>query len=153
MHRTQPSEITSVRLTAGMYALSKLACAGLLFLLLSLLTLVYPASEGSPGEEWPVSAAYAIYAYGLPAALVADGLLRILRIRLLAVAFVVYAAAGLGAGLWLAAEQGGTPLLCAAAGIIGLLLFRTAQIAVERLPLFLPVFALFVPLLCLVLFN
>ncbi|MFE4712916.1 hypothetical protein ACFRAM_18720 [Paenibacillus sp. NPDC056722] len=151
MQRTHPSEITSVRLTAGMYALSKLACAGLSFLLLSLVILAYPTSNGSAGEEWPVSAAYAIYAYGLPAALVADGLLRLLRIRLLALAFVVYAVAGLGAGLWLAAEQGGTPLLCAVAGIIVLLLFRTAQIAVERLPLLLPVFALFVPLLCLVL--
>jgi hypothetical protein len=151
MHGITPSEMTSVRLTAGMYALSKLACAGLSFMLLSLLALVFPESWGQQGDDWPVSAAYAIYAYGLPAALVADGLLRLLRVRFLPLAYVVYAAAGAGAGLWVAAEQGGAPLVCVTAGIVGLLLFRTSQVAVNRLPLFLPVFALFVPLLCLVL--
>lgn len=152
MPETTPNKITSVRFNAGMYALGKLAGAGLLFLLLSLLTLIVPESNGSAGADWPVSAPYAVYAYGLPAALAADGLLRLLRLRALSLSFVFYSAAGLGAGLWLAAEQEGAPLLCAIAGLFGLLLFRIAGIVADRFPLLLPVFALFLPLLCLVLY-
>lgn len=150
MTRTNNTEMASVRLAAGMYALNKLACAGVTFMLVFIVTLALPGSGGIP-EGWPISAPHAIYAYGLPAALVADGLLRLLRMTATPLSFAVYAAAGVGAGFWLAAEQGGTPLLCALAGVAGLLLFRAAQTAVDRLPLLLPVFALFVPLLCLVL--
>ncbi|MNN94690.1 hypothetical protein D3C81_2133600 [compost metagenome] len=74
------------------------------------------------------------------------------RSRTLGPALVLYAVAGFGAGLWLAAEQGGNSFTCGIAGIAALLLFRLAQLAGEHYPLLLPVFALFVPLLCLVLF-
>ncbi|GGF64785.1 hypothetical protein GCM10010912_07200 [Paenibacillus albidus] len=152
MNKILKSEIPSVRLTSGLYALSKLACAGITFLLLSLLVLFLPDMIGWP-EEWPVSAAYAIYAYGLPAALVADLFLRLLRSSSLVLAFLLYAAAGAGAGLWIEAEQGGTLLVSVVAGTLLLLVFRAALILVERLPLLVPVFALFIPLLCLLLFT
>lgn len=147
-----PNEITSIRLNAGMYALAKLAGAGLVFLLLSLLTLIVPESNGAPGKDWPVSAPYAVYAYALPAALVADGVLRLLRLRALSLSFLFYAAAGLGAGLWIAEEHEGAMLLCGIASVLGLLVFRVAGIVADRFPLMLPVFALFLPLVCLVLY-
>lgn len=56
-----------------------------------------------------------------------------------------------GAGLWLASEQGGEAMTCGIYGIAVLLVFRLAQVAGERQPLLLPVFALFIPLLCLLL--
>ncbi|MHA6532321.1 hypothetical protein [Paenibacillus sp. BAC0078] len=151
MNKHKEYDLPSVRLNAGMYALTKLSAAGLTFMLVSLLTLGIPHTDGVP-EGWPTSVPYAIYAYGLPMALVADALLRIFRSSSLVPALVVYAAAGYGAGLWLASEQGGDALSSGIAGICVLLLFRLAQLAGERLPLLLPVFALFVPLLCLVLF-
>lgn len=140
--------VSSVRLNAGMYALSKLSAAGLAFLVLSLLNLPLPVA-GSGG--WPVSVAYGLYAYSLAAAIAADGLLKLLRRRerTPSVIAAVYAAAGFCAGLWMAAEQGGDYWLCGLAGLGALLLFRLAQTAGDRLPGLLPVFALFVPLICL----
>ncbi|ULO07201.1 hypothetical protein H1230_30455 [Paenibacillus sp. 19GGS1-52] len=150
MNKMNDYDIPSVRLTAGLYALSKLACAGLTFLLISLLLLGFPQSGGIP-KGWPISLPYAIYAYGLPTALVADALLRILRSTSQILALFIYAAAGFGAGFWLVAEQGGNSILWGIGGIAGLLLFRIAQLVVERYTLLLPIFALFVPLLCLLL--
>jgi hypothetical protein len=150
MNKMNDYDIPSVRLTAGLYALSKLACAGLTFLLISMLLLAFPHSDGVP-EGWPISLPYAIYAYGLPVALVADALLRILRSTSHVLALLIYAAAGFGAGLWLVVEQGGDSLLWGIGGIAGLILFRLAQLVVERFTLLLPIFALFVPLLCLLL--
>ncbi|WP_151735671.1 hypothetical protein [Paenibacillus tengchongensis] len=140
----------SVRLSAGLYALAKLSAAGLTFMLLTLAVLWLPVQDGIP-EGWPVSVAYAVYAYALPAALLADALLHLLRLPALLPALVVHAAAGFGAGLWLAAEQGAPWLESSLAGIAALLAFRLAELAGERYPLLLPVFALFVPLLCLML--
>ncbi|WP_313639846.1 hypothetical protein MHH52_02260 [Paenibacillus sp. FSL K6-0276] len=150
MNKIPDYDIPSIRLTSGMYALTKLACAGLTYVLISLLMLGFPQNNGVP-EGWPLSVPYAIYAYGLPAALVADVLLRILRTTSPVVSLVVYVAAGFGAGLWLAAEQGAELLLWGLGGILGLLLLRVTQLGVERSPLLLPVFALFLPLLCLLL--
>ncbi|MNC32772.1 hypothetical protein D3C76_110200 [compost metagenome] len=151
MNKIKDYDLPSVRLSAGMYALTKLSAAGLTFMLVSLALLAFPHADGVP-EGWPASVPYAIYAYGLPAALVADALLRIFRSVSLGPALVLYAASGYGAGVWLAAEQGGDAVACGIGGIIALLLFRLAQLAGERQPLLLPVFALFVPLICLVLF-
>lgn len=150
MNKIKDYDLPSVRLTAGIYALTKLSAAGLTFMLISLLMLGFPHSGGVP-EGWPISVPYAIYAYGLPAALLADALLRMFRSDSIGPALVLYAAAGFAAGLWLASEQGGDALTCSFAGILTLLLFRLAQLAGERHPLMLPVFALFVPLLCLLL--
>ncbi|OKP79120.1 hypothetical protein A3842_13020 [Paenibacillus sp. P3E] len=151
MNKIKDYNLPSVRLSAGMYALTKLSAAGLTFMLVSLVMLGFPHTDGIP-EGWPTSVPYAIYAYGLPAALVADALLRVFRSTSLVPALLLYAAAGYGAGLWIASEQGGDAVTCGIAGIFALLLFRLAQLAGERQPLLLPVFALFVPLLCLVLF-
>ncbi|SEU24213.1 hypothetical protein [Paenibacillus sp. NFR01] len=151
MNKIKEYDLPSVRLTAGMYALSKLSAAGLTFVLLSLLLLFFPHTGRIP-DGWPVSVPYAIYAYGLPAALAADVLLRLFRSSSLIPSLALYAAAGFAAGLWLASEQGGDAHRCALAGIAVLLVFRFAQLAGERYPLLLPVFALFVPLFCLVLF-
>lgn len=150
MNKIKEYELPSVRLSAGMYALSKLSAAGLTFMLVSLVLLGFPHTDGVP-EGWPVSVPYAVYAYGLPAALIADALLRMFRSSSLGPSLVLYAATGFGAGLWLASEQGGDAQTCALYGIGVLLLFRLAQLSGERYPLLLPVFALFVPLLCLVL--
>ncbi|NOU83027.1 hypothetical protein GC101_29640 [Paenibacillus sp. LMG 31459] len=144
-------DLPSVRLTAGMYALTKLSAAGLTFILVSLFMLGHGYEGGVP-DGWPVSVPYAIYAYGLPAAILADALLRMFRSTSLSPALVLYAVAGFGAGLWLASEQGGDAMTSGLAGLVVLLLFRFAQIAGERFPLLLPFFALFIPLLCLVLF-
>ena len=151
MAKMHDFEIPSVRLTTGMYALTKLSCAGLTFMLISLLMIGFPQSNGVP-EGWPISIPYAIYAYGLPAALVADGLLRMLRSTSPVLPMVIYAAVGFGAGLWLAIEQGTELMIWGVGGILGLLLLRVTQLVVERFPLLLPVFALFVPLFCLLLF-
>lgn len=151
MNKLKDYDLPSVRLSAGMYALTKLSAAGLTFMLVSLAMLAFPRTDGVP-EGWPASVPYAIYAYGLPAALVSDALLRVFRFASLTPALVLYAACGYGAGVWLAAEQGGDAVTCGIAGIFALLLFRLAQLAGERQPLLLPVFALFVPLICLVLF-
>ncbi|ASA25361.1 hypothetical protein [Paenibacillus donghaensis] len=150
LHNYDIPPVPSVRLTAGLYALGKLASAGLTFVLLSLLMLFFPQQGGIP-EGWPISVPYAIYAYGLPAALVADALLRVLRSGSHLLAWPIFAAAGFGAGVWLAAEQGAEMLPWGLGGIAGLLLFRAAQLFVERYPLMMPVFALFIPLLCLLL--
>ncbi|WP_340021013.1 hypothetical protein MHI24_18590 [Paenibacillus sp. FSL K6-1096] len=140
---------SSVRLNAGMYALTKLAAAGLTFILVSLFLLLHGYEDGIPAG-WPVSVPYAIYAYSLPAAIVADALLRLFRSTSLSPALALYAVAGYGAGLWLASEQGGDALASGLTGLAVLLVFRLAQIAGERYPLLLPLFALFIPLLCLV---
>lgn len=87
----------------------------------------------------------------MPAALVADVLLRILRSKSPILPLAVYVVTGFGAGLWLAAEQGAEYLLWGLGGVLGLLLLRVTQLGVERFPLLLPVFALFLPLLCLLL--
>lgn len=150
MNKIKEYDLPSVRLSAGMYALAKLSAAGLTFMLLSLLMLFFPHSGGGP-EGWPISVPYAIYAYGLPAALIADALLRMFRSSSIGPALVLYAAAGFGAGLWLASEQGGEAMACGLSGIAVLVVFRIAQAAGERYPLLLPVFALFIPLLCLLL--
>lgn len=144
--------ISSVRLTSGMYALTKLACAGLTFMLISLLMIGFPQSDGVP-EGWPISIPYAIYAYGLPAALIADALLHFLRnnSKSPVLPLLIYTVAGFGAGIWLAAEQGADLLLWGIGGILGLLLLRVTGLVVERYPLLLPVFSLFIPLLCLLL--
>jgi hypothetical protein len=150
MNKINDYDISSVRLSSGMYALTKLACAGLTYVLITLLMLGFPQSDGIP-EGWPLSIPYAIYAYGLPAALVADVLLRILRSKSPILPLAVYVVTGFGAGLWLAAEQGAEYLLWGLGGVLGLLLLRVTQLGVERFPLLLPVFALFLPLLCLLL--
>lgn len=150
MNQIKDYDLPSVRLSAGMYALSKLSAAGLTFMLLSLMMLFVSSHDGVP-EGWPVSVPYAIYAYGLPAALLADLLLRMFRSTSFAPSLVLYAASGFGAGLWLASEQGGEALTCGLYGIAVLLIFRFAQLAGEHQPLLLPVFALFVPLFCLLL--
>ncbi|MDF9840969.1 MULTISPECIES: hypothetical protein [unclassified Paenibacillus] len=150
MNKIKEYDMPSVRLSAGIYALSKLSAAGLTFMLVSLVLLGLPHTDGVP-EGWPVSVPYAVYAYALPAALIADALLSMFRSSRLGPSLILYAAAGLVAGLWLASEQGGDTQNCGLYGIGILLLFRLAQLAGERYPLLLPVFALFVPLLCLVL--
>lgn len=78
MNKIPGYDVPSVRLTSGLYALTKLASAGLTYVLISLLMLGYSQHDGVPAG-WPISIPYAIYAYGLPAALIADVLLRILR--------------------------------------------------------------------------
>lgn len=150
MNKINDYNLPSVRLNAGLYALEKLSAAGLTFMLVSLLMLFVPGSEGVP-EGWPISVPYAIYAYGLPAALLADLLLRMFRSSSFAPSLALYALSGFGAGLWLASEQGGEALVCGLYGIVILVVFRFAQLAGERQPLLLPVFALFVPLFCLLL--
>ncbi|WP_410513243.1 hypothetical protein PaeBR_01860 [Paenibacillus sp. BR2-3] len=150
MNKSNFGGIPSVRLTAGMYALRKLACAGLTFLLLSLFMLWVPESGGKP-QGWPVTVPYAVYVYGLTASLAADALLRLLPGSSLSRSLIVYGASGLGAGLWLWTEQGGTWWVCGVAGVLVLLLFRATELAADRAPLLLPVFALFAPLLYLLL--
>ncbi|ETT30479.1 hypothetical protein C162_32889 [Paenibacillus sp. FSL R7-269] len=151
MNQHKDFNLPSVRLNAGMYALTKLSAAGLTFILISLFMLIHGYENGIP-SGWPVSVPYAIYAYGLPAAILADALLRMFRSTSLSPALVLYAIAGYGAGLWLAAEQGGDALVSGLTGLAVLLLFRIAQTAGERFPILLPFFALFIPLVCLVLF-
>jgi len=150
MNKSHFSEIPSVRLTAGMYALGKLACAGLTFLLLTIFLLWLPQTGGKP-QGWPVSISHAVYGYGLTASLVADALLRLVRGKSFLGGLILYGIVGLGAGLWLSAEQGGTWWLCALIGVLILLLFRATDLAAERAPLLLPVFALIAPLLGLLL--
>ncbi|MDT3428155.1 hypothetical protein J2Z22_003746 [Paenibacillus forsythiae] len=145
MKPTHPGNLPSVRLTAGMYALSKLSAAGLTFTLLGLLALAAPPAASG----WLASPAYNVYAYALTVSLLADGLLRLTGTGPRAVIMVIYAIAGFGAGLWLAHDQGSGWAASAFPGIAVLLLFRLTQLAGERLPALLPVFALFVPLLCL----
>ncbi|WP_379128052.1 hypothetical protein [Paenibacillus sp. sgz500958] len=150
MNNSHFSDIPSVRLSAGMYALSKLACAGLTFLLLTLFLLWQPENGGKP-EGWPISLSHAIYGFGLTASLVADALLRLLRGTTLVRSFILYGIIGLAAGLWLAADQGGIGWQCAIGGVVVLLIFRAAEFAAEKAPLLLPVFALMAPLLALLL--
>ena len=152
MNKFPEYNIPSVRLTSGLYALTKLAGAGLTFMLITLVMIGFPQSDGIP-EGWPISIPYAIYAYGLPAVLVADALLHLLRnkSKSFVLPMVIYAAAGFGAGLWLASEQGAELWLWGVGGIAGLLILRATGLVVERFPLLLPVFALFIPLLCLLL--
>lgn len=140
------SEIPSVRLTAGMYALSKLASAGLAFLLLSLLMLWFPESGGKP-QGWPISVPHAVYGYGLAAFLIGDALLRLLPGKSMIRSLAIYAASGLGAGLWVSFELGGSWWQYGIAGILILLLLRMSELFAERVPLLMPVFALFAPLL------
>ncbi|MFD1775973.1 hypothetical protein [Paenibacillus rhizophilus] len=140
--------VPSIRLTAGMYALSKLSAAGLTFTLLGLLSLVLPHTA----IGWLSAPAYNVYAYALTVSLLADGLLKLTGTRSRAVVPIIYALAGFGAGLWLAHDQGSGWADSAFPGIAVLLLFRLTQHAGERIPALLPVFALFVPLLCLLLF-
>lgn len=116
MNKIKDYDLPSVRLSAGMYALTKLSAAGLTFMLVSLLMLFFPHEGGVP-EGWPISVPYAIYAYGLPATLLADLLLRMFRSSSLGPSLVLYAAAGYGAGLWLASEQGGEAMTCGIYGI------------------------------------
>ncbi|WP_150275424.1 hypothetical protein [Paenibacillus tepidiphilus] len=150
MTKFKEYDLPSVRLSAGLYALAKLSAAGLTLMLLTLATLWFPAHDGVPAG-WPVSIAYALYAYALPAALLADALAHLLRLTALPLSLLLHAAAGFGAGLWLAAEQSAPWPESGFAGIGTLLLFRLAELVCERYPLLLPVFALFVPLLCLML--
>lgn len=148
MSKLKYEGISSVRLSAGIYALGKLAGAGITLLLLSLATLGLPSSGGIP-QGWPVTPAHAVYAYGLVASLVADALQKLLPARPVLAAISAYPLCGLGAGLWLAAEQGGEAWVCAAAGVLVLLVFLLAQSACERVPALLPVFAFVVPLIFL----
>ncbi|MCL6603394.1 MAG: hypothetical protein K6T94_11005 [Paenibacillus sp.] len=148
MNKTHFSEIPSLRLTTGMYALSKLACAGLTFLVLSLFLLWVPESGGKL-EGWPVTLPYAVYVYGLTASLIADAFLRLLPRKSLVTSLILYGLSGLAAGLWVSADEGGTWWLYGTVGILLLLLFYAAELATDRAPLLLPVFALFAPLLYL----
>jgi len=150
MSQTDFNEIPSVRLTAGMYALSKLACAGLTFLLLSVILLWVPETGGKP-EGWPITVPYAVYVYALTAALAADLLLRLLSSKSAVVSLTIYGLSGLAAGIWVSAEEGGAWWLCAMSGVLLLLIFYVTELATERVPLLLPVFALFAPLLYLLL--
>ncbi|MBY9080015.1 hypothetical protein KIH86_21145 [Paenibacillus sp. HN-1] len=147
-------DIPSVRLKAGMYALAKLAASGLVFTALALLSL----AAAHPGTGWLATPAYNVYAYALTVSLLADGTLRLLgalrtsRGQSAGAVAAVYAISGIAAGLWLAHDQGTGWAVAALSGIGVLLLFRAAQLAGERIPGLLPVFALFVPLLVLLLF-
>lgn len=146
--------IPSVRLKAGMYALTKLAASGLVFTVLALLSL----AAARPVTGWLATPAYNVYAYALTVSLMADGMLRLLGALRLSQAqsagavAAVYAIAGFAAGLWLAHDQGRGWAPAALFGIGVLLLFRGAQLTGERVSGLLPVFALFVPLLVLLLF-
>lgn len=140
--------IPSVRLKAGMYALTKLAASGLVFTVLALLSL----AAARPVTGWLATPAYNVYAYALTVSLLADGMLRLSQAQSAGAVAAVYAIAGFAAGLWLAHDQGRGWAAAALFGIGVLLLFRAAQLAGERIPGLLPVFALFVPLLVLLLF-
>ncbi|WP_025692338.1 hypothetical protein [Paenibacillus zanthoxyli] len=147
MKPVRTNNFSSVRLTAGMYALSKLSAAGLTFTLLGLISLAAPDAAAG----WLASPAYNVYSYALTVSLLADGLLRLTGTGSRAVLLILYVLAGFGAGLWLAHDQGSGWVNNAFTGIAVLLLFRLTQLAGEHIPELLPVFALFVPLLCLLL--
>ncbi|KAA9001001.1 hypothetical protein F4V43_14235 [Paenibacillus spiritus] len=150
-HRPDPDSPAYIRLNAGMYALSKLAGAGFAFLVLSLLTLPLWGTVPDPG--WLADPARGVYAYALPFSIAADALLALLprRDRTPGTEAAVHAAAGILAGVWLASDQGANFSGSALAGIAVLLTLQLGRRAGERVPFFLPVFALFLPLLDLLL--
>ncbi|MCV4234116.1 hypothetical protein OHJ21_23390 [Virgibacillus sp. LDC1] len=140
----------SGRMDMGFYALNKLASAGVVVLLLSLLDWVWPpgadrASEWLglylPQEHW-------VYGYALTASLAADAILSFLPSLHKGKQAAVYGAVGF---LFFALFTGGNPeqlWLRAAAGALTLLIFLWGKHTFSSNSLATPFFALAVPLLC-----
>lgn len=140
----------SGRMDMGFYALNKLASAGTVVLLLSLLGWIWPSSADRasewlglylPQEHW-------IYGYALTASLAADAILSFLPSLQKGKQAAVYGAVGF---LFFALFTGGSPdqiWLRAAAGALTLLLFLWGKHNFHSYSLATPFFALAVPLLC-----
>ncbi|KOR76849.1 hypothetical protein [Paenibacillus solani] len=140
----------SGRMDMGFYALNKLASAGIVVLLLSLLGWIWPSSADRasewlglylPQEHW-------IYGYALTASLAADAILSFLPSLQKGKQAAVYGAVGF---LFFALFTGGNPdqiWLRAAAGLLTLLLFLWGKHNFSSYSLATPFFALAVPLLC-----
>jgi len=141
---------SSGRMDVGLYALNKLASAGVVLLLLTVIGQVWPAGTEKPAEllglsmeqkEW-------VYGYALIASLVADALLSLLPKRAKSLQIVLYAAVGFG---FFALFNGGSPdqlWIRAVLGAVTLLLFLWGKYAFPAHSLITPVFAIAVPLLC-----
>lgn len=134
----------------GFYALNKLACAGAILLLLTILSWVWPSSASSPASILGVSIPleHWIYGYALIASLAADAILTFLPSlnRMKQAAF--YVAAGI---LFFALFTGGdadTVWVRGVAGALLLLMYLWGKQVFTSQSLMTPVFALVVPLLC-----
>lgn len=140
----------SARMDMGFYALNKLASAGIVVLLLSLLDWAWPsgADQASewlglymPQEHW-------VYGYALTASLAADAVITFLPSLPKGKQAAVYGAVGF---LFFALFTGGSPeqlWLRAAAGALTLLIFLWGKHTFSSNSLATPFFALAVPLLC-----
>lgn len=140
----------SSRMDMGSYALNKLASAGIVVLLLSLVDWIWPSSA-ELASEWLgiyVPQEHWIYGYALTSSLAADAILSFLPSLPKDKQAAVYGAVGL---LFFALFTGGTPEQIgyrAAAGALTLLLFLWGKHNFSSYSLATPFFAFAVPLLC-----
>lgn len=138
------------RMDTGFYALNKLASAGAILLLLTIISWLWPSSASKPASILGVSIPleHWVYGYALIASLAADAIISFLpslsRIKQAA----LYGAAGF---LFFALFTGGssdTLWIRGGAGALLLLMYLGGKQTFTNQSLITPFFALVIPLLC-----
>ncbi|SMF91300.1 hypothetical protein SAMN05661091_5411 [Paenibacillus uliginis N3/975] len=138
------------RMDMGFYALNKLACAGAILLLLTIISWLWPASADSPASILGVSIPleHWVYGYALIASLAADAIISLLPSLNNVKQAALYGAAGF---LFFALFTGGdtdTFWVRGLAGAFMLLMYSWGKQTFTSQSLTTPFFALVVPLLC-----
>ncbi|MGG1879879.1 hypothetical protein ABDI30_20205 [Paenibacillus cisolokensis] len=152
-HQRRPQRAS--RMDVGAYALSKLAGAGALLMLLTAFFWLLPLGKNELLAALGVSGIpleHIVYGYAMTATLVADAITSLLRIRSRASQAALYAACGL---LFFGGFMAGSSpelWLRAATGALLLLGMRCGKELFSKPTLWVPFFALIVPLVCVVLY-
>lgn len=142
---------TNSRMDVGIYALNKLAGAGTVLVLLSLLSWGWPQSwetlSAMLGAEIPME--HWVYGYALIASLVADAIISLLPALSRARQAAIYGAAGFLSFALLTGEDEHMIWLRGVVGMAILLIFVWSRRALATRPLRTILCALIIPLFCL----
>lgn len=138
------------RMDMGFYSLNKLASAGAILLLLTIISWIWPSGAAKPASIMGISIPleHWVYGYGLIASLAADAVISFLPSLGRTKQAILYGAAGF---LFFAIFSGGSMdavWVRGVAGIVMLLLYLWGKQAFTNHSLVTPFVALVVPLLC-----
>ncbi|MBJ9989995.1 hypothetical protein BK138_21410 [Paenibacillus rhizosphaerae] len=147
------SPFISSRLKSGLYALNKLASAGLTLLLLVILSGMLPLQDQLPlasDTDLPIPLSYWVYGYAMTASILADFVLYVLPPLSRDKQISIYAAAGFLCfyALYVHDAAGTDHIASTVAGMCTVLLFYVGKKLFVRDSLITLIFALLVPLLC-----
>lgn len=142
------------RLDIGYYALNKLACSGLAFLLIILAVHAWDdwtSAQPSLFDTFPVPPAHFVYGYAMLASIAADLIIVILRPLSRFKQFLLYAVSGISCMAFLprtsdelVTQHVGVALV---AGVIVLAIYYGGKLLFSRQPLLLPLFAWIIPII------